>query len=213
VAVKTVSKLLVGAAAVAAVTGGFAAPAAAQYYPGAGGYGNVVVGAVLDSILRGALGGGAGYGAPYGGYGRYGGGYNQQSERYLIDQCARATEQRLNGSSYGGGYNQYGSGYRVVQVDRLERTAKGNLRVHGAASTGGFQGNYGGYAGGYNQPYGGGYSQPYGGGYNAPYGGQYGGNYAQAPQLRFNCKIDNRGRITDLRVDRGQYGYNNGYRY
>jgi hypothetical protein len=186
-------KFLSGTAAAAALTVGFAAPAAAQYYPGTGGTGNVIVGAVLDSLLRGGLSGGYGtYGAPYGGYGQYGGGYNQVSERYLIDQCARATEQRLNYQSGNG----YGGGFRVVQVDRLERTAKGNLRVYGAASNAAYQGNYGGY-----------YNQPYGGGYNAPYGGQYGGNYAQAPQYRFNCKVDNRGRITDLRVDRGRYGY------
>lgn len=190
---KTISKMMGGAVAVAALTAGFAAPAAAQYYPGAGGSGNVIVGAVLDSLLRGGLNGG--YGG-YGGYGApYGGGYNQQSERYLIDQCARATEQRLNNQSG----NRYGSGFRVVQVDRLERTRKGNLRVYGSAANNAYRGNYGGYGGGYNQPY--------GGGYNAPYGGQYGGNYAQGPQYRFNCKVDYRGRITDLRVDRGQYGY------
>ena len=49
------------------------------------------------------------------------------------------------------------------------------------------------------------------------YGQNYGyGNYANnaaGGQYRFNCKVDYRGRITDLRVNRGQYGYNNGYRY
>ena len=194
-----ITKLTTGGIAAAALTIGFAAPAAAQYYPGPGGNGNVVIGAVLDSILRGTISGG--YGAPYGGSGQYGGGYNQSSERYLIDQCARATEQRLNNQSG----NRYGSGFRVVQVDRLERTRKGNLRIYGTAANNNYQGNYGGYGGGYNQPY--------GGGYNQPYGGQYGGNYAQGQQYRFNCKVDNRGRITDLRVDRGQDGYNQGYRY
>jgi hypothetical protein len=184
---KTISKLMGGAVAAAALAGGFAAPAAAQYYPGSGGVGNVVVGQVLDSILRGGLGGGYGYQAPYGNNGQYG--YNQQSERYLIDQCARATEQRLN--SQGG----YGGNFRVVQVDRLERTRKGNLRVYGTAAGGGYQGNYGGYYGGQSYGY---------------------GNYANngAGQYRFNCKVDYRGRIADLRVDRGQNGYNNnGYRY
>ena len=183
------TKLTTGGIAAAALTVGFAAPAAAQYYPGPGGNGNVVIGAVLDALLRGNVGGyGGTYGAPYGGYG----GYNQSSERYLIDQCARATEQRLNNQVN----SRYGSGFRVVQVDRLERTRKGNLRVYGTAANNSYQGNYGGYGGGYNQPY---------GGYNAP--------YASGSQYRFSCKVDNRGRISDLDVNGARYGYNQGYRY
>ena len=189
------SKFFAGAAVVAVAAGGLAAPAAAQYYPpygGGYGAGNVIVGAILDSILRG------GYGN-YGRYGnQYGGGY--QSERYAIDQCARATEARLNGYNRGYGSYGYGAPVRVSQIERVEVTRNGNIRVYGWAGQQGWQGNYGGY-GGYNAPYGG-----YGG-YNAPYGGGYYGN-AAAPQIRFSCKVDRRsGRITDLDVNRARYGY------
>ena len=190
---KAVRKFLIGGAAVAATAVGFAAPAAAQYYPGGGyGNGNVLLGTILDSILRG--------GAGYGGYGnQYGYGY--ANERVAIDQCARATEARLNGQyGYGGGYNSpyggYGNygynnaGIRVNQIERVERTRNGNFRVVGWAGQAGWQGNYGGY--------------------NAPYGG-YG--QAAAPTYRFSCKFDRRsGRITDLDVDRQRYArYGYGY--
>lgn len=192
---KAVKTLLAGAA-MAAAAGGFAAPAAAQYYPGGGyGTGNVLVGAILDSILRGSYGGG------YGGYGGYG--YSYANERVAVDQCARAAESRLNGYGYGyGGYgNPYGgygnSGYgrppiRVNQIERVERTRNGNFRVVGWAGEPGWRGNYGGYGN--------------------PYGGYY--NQAVAPTFRFSCKFDRRyGRITDLDIDRqryaryGHYGY------
>lgn len=205
---KAVSKVLAGAAAAAALTVGFAAPAAAQYYPGTGGYGggglgDVIVGSVLNSILRG--------GNPYG-YNSYYGVNNYDLERAAVNQCARAAEQRLN-AGYGGYQNGYGYGanaygqYRVVNVDRVERTRNGNMRVRGLVSNTAYQGNYGYGYGGYNQSYGG-YSQPYGG-YNQPYGGYnqpYGGyNNAAAAQYRFNCKFERDGRITDLRVSRNRY--------
>jgi hypothetical protein len=202
---KAVSKFLVGAAAAAALTAGAAAPAAAQYYPGGGygggGIGDVIVGQVLNNILRG--------GNPYG-YNQYYGVNNYDLERTAVNQCARAAEQRLN-ARYGGyqnGYGTYGQNnfgqYRVVNVDRVERTRNGNMRVQGLAANTAYQGNYGyGYNqpyGGYNQPYGG-YNQPYGG-YNQPYGGY---NNAAAAQFRFNCKFERSGRITDLRVSRNRY--------
>lgn len=188
---KAVTKFLAGAAAVAVASVGFAAPAAAQYYPPYGGYnngglGNVIVGAVLDSILRGGYGG-------YSGYGGYG--YHYVNERTAVDQCARATEARLNGyaGGYGGGYGGYNAPIRVVQIDRLERTRNGNFRVYGQAGDAGYRGNYGGY-----------------GGYNNPYGGGYYGN-ATAPQYRFSCKVDRRtGRVSDIDIDRNRYA---GYRY
>lgn len=192
---KAVKTLLAGAA-LAVAAGGFAAPAAAQYYPGGGyGNGNVLVGAILDSILRGG-----------GRYGNYGYGYyNYGNERVAIDQCARAAEARLNGryGGYGyGGYNQPYGGYgynngpiRVNQIERVERTRQGNFRVVGWAGDAGWRGNYGYYGGGYNQPYGGGY---------------YGN--AAAPSFRFSCKFDrSSGRITDLDINRQRYA-NYGYR-
>ncbi|GAA4022935.1 hypothetical protein GCM10022280_24550 [Sphingomonas swuensis] len=194
---KAVSKILAGTAAVAAVTLGAAAPAAAQYYPGYGGYGggglgDVIVGQVLNNILRG--------GNPYGGNAYYGTN-NYNLERAAVDQCARATEQRLNGQSgYYGGYNNgYGynnAGYRVVQIDRVERTRNGNMRVYGQAANTAYQGNYG-Y--GYNQRYGGAYNQPYGG-------------YQQAAApYRFSCKFERNGRITDLDLNRNRTAYRYGY--
>ena len=194
---KAVKTLLAGAA-LAIAAGGFAAPAAAQYYPGGGyGNGNVLIGTILDSILRGGSG-----------YGNYGyGNYNYGNERVAIDQCARAAEARLN-RGYGGygnyGYGNYGGGtygynngpIRVNQIERVERTRNGNFRVVGWAGEAGWRGNYGAY----------------GGGYNAPYGGGYYPHQAQAPQYRFSCKFDrSNGRITDLDINRQRYA-NYGYR-
>ena len=107
------TKLLTGAAGLAALAG-FATPAAAQYYPGYGypNNNNNVVGAIINSVT--------GYGRyPYGNYGlqpiwqpvcsQYG------NQNMAVDQCARAVEARLNGGNgyygygnvpYGGGYNQ-----------------------------------------------------------------------------------------------------------
>lgn len=191
---KAISKILAGAAAVAAVTVGAAAPAAAQYYPGYGGYGggglgDVLVGAVLNSILRG--------GNP-GGYNGYYGRSDYNLERAAVDQCARATEQRLNGNRYNSGYGYQNAGARVVQIERVQRTRNGNMRVYGLASNAAYQGNYGG---GYNQPYGG-YGQY--GGYNQPYGGY---NQPAAAEYRFNCKFERNGRITDLDIDRNRTAY------
>src|SRR5262245_10430299 len=98
------TKILTGAAGLAALVG-FAAPAAAQYYPGNPGYGygygnNNVVGAIIGQVL--------GYGRyPYGNYGYSQNGYNQYGSQYgynqnmVVDQCARAVEARLSG------YNGY----------------------------------------------------------------------------------------------------------
>jgi len=188
---KAVSKFLAGAAAVAALTAGAATPAAAQYYPGYGGYGgglgDVITGAILNSILRGAN--------PYG-YNSYYGRNDYNLERAAVDQCARAAEQRLNAqyarynNGYGG-YNQPYGGYgyangpiRVVQIDNVQRTRNGNMRVNGQATAGAYRGNYGSY-GAYNQPYGG----------------------AQGAEYVFTCKYNRDGRISDLNVDRNRYAY------
>lgn len=185
------TKLLTGAAGIAAVVG-FASPAAAQYYPNNGyGYPNQG-GNVVGQILQGVLG----YGQyPHGNYG-----YNQVNQRQAVNQCARAVENRLNYSGGYGGYNQgyagygYNQGYgnqgygynqghgggRVLGVTRVERRNNG-VRVRGVASSGG------GYGGGY--------------GYNQGYG--------QA-DLSFSCKVDYRGRVTDVDLDRRNTGF--GYR-
>ena len=192
---KAVSNIMLSGAALAALV--TAAPAAAQYYPGYGGYNqgygygnNNVVGQILNGIL-----GGRSY---------------QQNDRYAIDMCVRATEARLNGYSGGynyGGYGQYGgygnqgynqgyNGARVSRITNVERRNNG-LKIYGLASSG-VDNRYGGYNQGYygNQPYG--YA-----------------NQGVRNNLRFNCKVNFRGQVTDVDIDRRRsgYGYNgyNGY--
>ena len=184
------TKLLTGAAGLAALVG-FATPAAAQYYPGYGGYNNNsgIVGAIINSVT--------GYGRyPYGNYGysQYGNQYGSQygyNQNMAVDQCARAVEARLNGGNgyygygnvpYGGGYNGYGynqgyAGGRVQGITKIDRKSYG-LKVHGVASSG-----YRGYQG---------YGQP---GY-----GNYG--YGAGADLSWNCEVRYDGRIRDIDVNR-----------
>ena len=213
---KAVTKILAGAAVAAVAAGGFAAPAAAQYYPGTGyGYGQSGgIGQILDVILNAQR-----YGYGYQGY---------ANDRSQIDRCAVAVEQRINrdygyrygspyGSPYGGynnpyggqygnqyGYNQYnaGGGAKVVGITRVERRSNTTTRVRGVATA-----NV--YANQYGNPYGGQYGNQYGG----QYGNQYGYNnygYANAGELSFKCDIDYRGYIRDIDIDRNTnayYGY------
>ena len=171
---KAVTKILAGGIGLAALAS--AAPAAAQYYPSPGyGYGNNVVGQVLGQILN-----------PQSGYG-YGNGNYAPNDRYLVDRCAAAVQQRVGGQY--GGYQQYGQPYgynnngyaygnaRVLGITSVERRNSG-LRVRGVATAG------------------------------AGYNGQYGYNqYNQAGELTFKCNVDYRGRITDIDLDRNRYAY------
>ena len=194
------TKILTGAAGLAAAVG-FASPAAAQYYPNQGyGYGNNnVLGQVVNNVL--------GYGRyPYGNYG-----YGQTNDRYAVDQCARTVEARLNGGGYGnyggygnsgyGGYNQGYGGYgnqgygynqhygggRVQGITRVERKSYG-LKVYGVASSG-------------NRGY---------DGYNRRGYGNYG--YNAGADLKFNCQIDRNGRLRDVDIKRrSSNGYYRGY--
>lgn len=199
---KAVSKILAGGLGIAALAA--AAPAAAQYYPGypGGGYGGYGQGGVVGQILESILGNR-----------RY-----ATNDRYAIDMCVRATEARLNGQGnygydpryggYGGGgayggyggygydprnsYGTYGyGGARVVRVTHVERRQNGGLKVYGLADSP--QNNYGGYGGGY-----GGYG-------NYGYGSS--GYYNTTADFRFNCKIDYRGRVTDVDIDRNRNVY------
>ncbi len=197
------TRILAGAAGLAAAVG-FAAPAAAQYYPNQGygypgygqGYNNNPVGAIVNSII--------GYGRyPYGNYG-----YNQYgNQSAAIDQCARAVDARLNGYRggyygygnvpyggsygnvpYGGGYgNPYGGGYgynqgysgggRVQGITRVERRSYG-LKVWGVASSG-----YRGYEGYGRRGY-----------------GSYG--YGAGADLSWDCEVRYDGRIRDIDINR-----------
>lgn len=196
---KAVTKILTGAAGLALAAGAFAAPAAAQSYPYGGGLGDVIVGAVINQVIRGAVGGGYNQGYGNQGYGQYGYGYNNQQAQ--IDQCARAAEQRAGGynGNYGGygnqgygnqgygGYNNYGSGARVVGITSVERKSSNSLRVRGVLSSGAYAGQYGGQYGGYGS-----------------------GNAQTQADLRFSCRVDARGSIVDLSIDRNNTSY--GYR-
>ena len=144
------TKILTGAAGLAAVVG-FASPASAQYYPSYPnqGYGYPNQGGnVVGQILQGVLGGGYGQ-YPYGNYG-----YGQVNQRQAVSQCAAAVEQRLNyrggyggynqygyGNQGYGGYNQYGygnqayAGGRVQGITKVERKSYG-VKVFGVASSG-----------------------------------------------------------------------------
>lgn len=183
------TKILAGAAGFAALVG-FAAPAAAQYYPGYGyGNNNNVVGNIIGQVL--------GYGRyPYGNYG-YNQGYGNQ--RMAIDQCARAVEARVGGYRGGGyygygnmpygGYGQYGNPYggygynqgygagRVLGITRVERKSYG-LKVRGVASSG-----YNGYDGYGRRGY-----------------GSYG--YSNGADLSWSCEVRYDGRIRDIDVNR-----------
>ena len=191
-------KILIGTAGVAAAVA-MASPAAAQGYP----YGNQypsnnggVVGAIINSVT------GGGYGQyPQGNYG-----YGQVNERAAVSQCAAAAEHRLNGayrgqSGYNNGYanngyqNGYNNGYgqsggRVLGITNVERKNNGSLKVTGVATSGRGYGAYGnqGYQNGYN-------------GYQNGYQAQ------QQADLRFTCRVNLRGQVSELNINRGRAAY------
>lgn len=211
-----INKILVGSTGLA-ILAGAAAPVAAQQYPSQqyGNQGGSVVGQILDNVLGG---------------GRYGS-YGQGNDRMAVDQCARAAEARVSGDrNYGAyGQSQYGQGYnnnrrsnaRVVAVTQVTRANNG-LRVMGLIDTGR---NWRGQGQGYNNQYPQqGYNDPRNQqqqqGYNDPryqqqqgyaqgidprFGGWNNQGYANAGQyaeLRFNCRVDFRGQVTRLNVER-----------
>ena len=196
---RNMSNIFIGAAGLtAAVT--IALPAAAQQpYP----YPNQnsgVVGAIINSVT------GGGYGQyPQGNYG-----YGQVNERAAVSMCAAAAEQRIGagyrgqpGYGYNNGYanNGYQQGYtngynnqgaRVLGITNVERRRNGGLKVFGVASSGRGYG-YGNQ--GYNNQ-----------GYSNDYQGQH--PYAnQAADLRFTCKVNTRGQVSDVNISRNQVAY------
>jgi hypothetical protein len=176
------SKILTGAAGLAMVAG-FAAPAAAQSYPYSG-YGNSN-GNVVGQLLNQVIGGGS--------YGQYG----QGNDRVAVDQCARAAQARVSQAGFGGynqGYNGQGygnNGYnyagaaQVVGITSVERKSNG-LKVSGVMSSGINRGAYG------NQ------------GYNQGYGNQ-------GADLRFSCRVDYRGYVSNIDIKRMNPVYRRGY--
>lgn len=190
---KTLNKIAIGAAC----AGLFAAagPAAAQTPYGYQnnnpyGYQNNNGANVIGSIIGNVLG----YGQyPYGNYG-----YNQSNYRgsqIAIDQCARATEARLNNTAMNNQYNRWNpyqnryNGWgvqgqaRVLGIDNVRQRSNGQLRVTGVATSGRRYQNAYGY-GGYQN--------------NRNYG---------TPDLRFSCRADRRGRVYDVDINRmSHYG-------
>lgn len=206
-----INNLLVGSAGLAMVAGA-AAPASAQYYPPSNNQGSGVVGTIIDTMLGG---------------GRYGA-YGRGNDRMAVDQCARAAEARVGGNGYGydnRGYGQgayqndprYGQAYgqemgaRVVAVTSVERRSNG-LRVTGLIDTNNGYGGYDGRGYGQGQQYPGqSYGDPrypqnaYPQATDPRYGGWNNQGYANAAQfaeLRFNCRVDYRGQITRLNIER-----------
>ncbi len=170
---KAVTKLMIGAAGIAAL--GAAAPASAQYYPGYGqyGYSTNVIGQVLQSILN-----------PYGQF-RYGG-YGAANPQVAVNQCTAAVQQRLSYRSrysyggYGGyGYSNAYNNARILGITRVDQRSPTTLRVRGFASSGM---NYGPY------------------GYGAY--GATGYGYAAPADLSFKCDVDYRGYIRDIDINR-----------
>jgi hypothetical protein len=174
-------------AAIAAVS----SPATAQVNP----YGQVAPysGTSNGGIVGAIVGAVTGYGQyPQGNYG-----YEQTSQRGAVEMCARTAEQRLNGdrryAGYGNSYGRNASGqngysdggtFRVVGITNVERRTNGALRVRGIASSNVARAGTGWSAHGGH--------------------GQYdNGNYAAGMDYRFTCKIDSRGAVTSLNLDRG----------
>ncbi len=118
------------------------------------------------------------------GGGQYGYGNYGTNDRFAVDQCSRAVEARL-----GGGYGNYG-GYGGYGYNRYG----GGGRVVGITRV--ERRNSGVRVRGVAS--------------SGSYGRSYGYNNAD---LSFSCKVDYRGRITDVDLDRRgvSYGYNNGY--
>jgi hypothetical protein len=198
------SSALIGTAGLAAALTIVSPASAQQPYP----YNNQntgVVGAIINSVTGGGYGqypqGAYGYGQyPQGNYG-----FGQTSQRAAVGMCAAAAEQRINGNyrgqpgygynngyanngyqqGYANGYNGYGA--RVLGITNVERRNNGSLKVSGVANSGR------GY--GYNNQ-----------GYNNGRNGQ--NAYAnQAADLRFTCKVNARGQVTDVNINRSQVAY------
>jgi hypothetical protein len=211
------SKLLVGAGGLSMAA--LSASASAQgYYPPQPynpGYGQQ--GSTVGNVINQVLGGGR--------YGTYG----QGNDRMQVDQCARAVEARVSQDNrrgvYGAwnqrGYQGYGNqgygnqgygnqGYnrtygqaQVVSITGVQRN-RNNVKITGLIDTN-MRANQRGY-GQTNQ-----YGQPYPNtgynnqGYGQPnYGNQaYNANFAE---LRFSCRVDYQGRVSDVDIRRNRRG-------
>ena len=155
------------------------------------------------------------------GGGRYGA-YGQGNDRVAVDQCARAAEARASRDSpartataiirsrptttratpTGYGYNGQ-AGARVVGITNVERRSNG-LKVSGVIDSGmGYRGAYNNQ--GYDPRYANqGYDPRYPNqGYpNQAYGHPGYAHGAQTADLRFSCRVDFRGYVTNVDIKR-----------
>jgi hypothetical protein len=118
------------------------------------------------------------------GGGQYGNYGYGSNDRYAVDQCSRAVEARLGGYNSYGAYGRSYGGYGYNNYNGGGRVV-GITRVERRSSGIRVRGVAASGAG---------------------YGGYGSGN------LTFSCKVDYRGRITDLDFNRQNYGYNGYYR-
>jgi len=178
------SKILTGAAGLALAATG-ASPAAAQYYPQQQGYGYPGGGNAVSQAINQVLGAGRN------------GAYGASAEGYVIDRCARAAEAQVNrtgyqynrnrGLDYGGTpyrtYNGYNGARtaRVVGITRVERRPNGGMKVFGLLDSGMM----------YNR--------------SAYQGGD------QAGDLQFGCRVDARGSVTNVDINRSSSRAYQGY--
>jgi len=196
-----VTKLAAGFTGLAAIAA-ISSPARAQVSPYGqvapyGGANNGIVGAIVNAVT--------GYGQhPRGNYG-----YEQTAQRGAVEMCARTAEQRLNSDHrYNGytaaqgqrrnGYARNGAGnsatFRVIGITNVERKMNGALIVLGIASSDSAHGHSG-----WNQPRGDG--QRHGADNDHGTGND---RYRNAGMdYRFTCKINSRGAVTRLSLDRG----------
>ena len=120
--------------------------------------------------------------SPYGVYGA-------SPDQYAIDRCSRAAVARTSRTSVnyahnrGYGYGERGAGIpHVVAITRVERRSNG-LKVFGLMDSGM--------------------------GTNRAYGGP---NNSQIADLRFDCRVDYRGRVTNVDINRNtRRAYRAGY--
>ena len=189
---RIIATMLVGVTALAMGTGTAAAQAPYGYQQGYG-QNNNVVGQVIGQILGG---------------GRYGA-YGQGGDRMGVDQCARAAEAQVSRdyrpgrNGYQQGYGQQGYGHaqgymaragQVVAITDVQRRNNG-LRVSGLIDSGRHF-NRGGY--GYE---GSGYQQSYANAYGNP------AYAARSADLRFSCRVDYRGQVRDVDINRNTAAY------
>jgi len=181
--------LLIGSAGLAAIAVG-ATPATAQSMPYSGYSQGGGIGAVIGSLLGGD---------------RIGT-YDRDTNQVGVEQCARAAEAQVSRAYSSDRYDAYNRSYgnrgydnravanaRVTGITRVERQSSG-LRVSGLLDSGAdYAYQYG------NQVYDSRYSDPR---YDQGYGPQAYGYDNRVADMRFDCIVDYRGRVTNLDIKR-----------